>query len=972
MKKLSELIVEKRYVFIVIMLTAAVICALLIPKLEVNRDMTKYLPDDSNMKAGMDIMSDEFPDTESYQTIRVMFDDLTDVQRTEMLEKLEALPNVSSVTYDAQSPDYNKENHTLYILNTEYDYDSPEELAIESALDTDFANADMIWQNDNDATSALSPFLIALALTVLMIILFVMCGSWIEPFLFLAVIGVAVLINMGTNLIMGSVSYITFSIASILQLILSMDYSIILINRYRQEKEHTENSADAMKAALTHAFSSVASSAMTTVVGLLMLLFMSFKIGMDLGIVLAKGVFISMLCVVTMMPGVILLFDKLIVKTAKKELHIPMKWAAKFSYRSRIVMGVAFVLFFGAVCFLQNKTEIAYTLQKEDQIAEVFPQDNTLVVLYDSKDEEKLQAVADELEHDSHIKSVMSYYTQLSKPYTSAQMTEKISEMSTDMALDKSMIDMLYYSHYGADTEIKLTAGEFLEFLSNDVLQNEAFSGYIDDSMKDSFATLQGFSDAEELTSPKTAAEIADFFGMGEEQVSQLFMYYSMVQNGGASEEKITLSDITDFIITELAADENYSAYFSTESIGQMEQMSAALSEEMMNAPYTSAELAAVLGMNEQQAEQIFQLYASLHTEEPEMSVSEFIAFVDEAVLSNPELSAQFDESMVYQLKAARAVIDAVVSEKAFTAEEMYDLFGSLSNKLNADTLSMLYLYYGGTKNSDTSWTLSVEELFHDITSSVESGSPLASFLDDEMNEKLNDARASLADGKAQLVADGHSRMIVRSDYAEESPETTAFYNKLTARLDDTLDGSYYLIGNSAMNYEMKQSFHSELLFITLLTAAAIFLIVAVTFRSVVIPFILVALVQGGVFATVSLIGLRGDSIFYLALLIVECILMGATIDYGILFTNYYREARDTMQIQDSLSAAYEGATHTILTSGLILILVTAILGRLFADPTVRAIVGTISIGSLCAVLLILFVLPGLLAICDKLVIKKK
>ena len=972
MKKLSELIVEKRYVFIVIMLAAAVICALLIPKLEVNRDMTKYLPDDSNMKKGMDIMSDEFPDTESYQTIRVMFDDLTDVQKTETLEKLEALPNVDSVTYDEESGDHNKDNHTLYILNTEYDYDSPEDLAIESALETDFANADMIWQNDNDATSALSPFLITLALTVLMIILFVMCGSWIEPFLFLAVIGVAVLINMGTNLIMGSVSYITFSIASILQLILSMDYSIILINRYRQEKEHTEDSTEAMKAALTHAFSSVASSAMTTVVGLLMLVFMSFKIGMDLGIVLAKGVFISMLCVITMMPGVILLFDKLIVKTAKKELHIPMKWAAKFSYRSRIVMGVAFVLFFGAVCFLQNKTEIAYTLQKEDKIAEIFPQDNTLVILYDSEDEDKLIEVADELENDSHIKSVMSYYTQLSRPYTSAQMTEKISEMSTDMALDKSMIDMLYYSHYSADTEIKLTVGEFLSFLSNDVFQNEAFSGYIDDSMKDSFAMLQGFSDAEELTRPKTAAEIAEFFGMDAEQVGQLFMYYSMVQSGGAAETKMSLAEFTGFIVTELAADETYGAYFTAESIGQMEQMSGMLTEEMMNTPYTPAELAKMLGISEQQTEQIFQLYASTHTEEPEMSVSEFVAFVDEAVLSNPELGAQFDEGTVYQLKAARAVIDAVVSEKAFSAEEMQGLFGSLSDKLNADTLSMLYLYYGGTKNSDPSWTLSIEELFNDITSMVDNGSPLAAFLDDEMKEKLNDAKTSLADGKAQLVADGHSRMIVRSDYAEESPETTAFYDKLTARLDDTLDGSYNLIGNSAMNYEMKQSFNSELLFITLLTAAAIFMIVAVTFRSVVIPFILVALVQGGVFATVSLIGLRGDSIFYLALLIVECILMGATIDYGILFTNYYREARNTTQIQDSLSAAYDGATHTILTSGLILILVTAILGRLFADPTVRAIVGTISMGSLCAVLLILFVLPGLLAICDKLVVRKK
>lgn len=971
MKKISGFIVEKRYVFIVIMLAAAAICALLIPKLEVNRDMTRYLPDGSNMKAGMDIMSDEFPDMESYQTIRVMFDDLTAEQQAEMLEKLEALPNVAEVTFDVESSDHHKDNHTLYILNTEYEYDSPEELAIESALETQFTGAAMIWSNDNDEISALSPFIITLALTVLMIILFVMCGSWIEPFLFLAVIGVAVLINMGTNLIMGSVSYITFSIASILQLILSMDYSIILINRYRQEKENIENPTEAMKAALTHAFPSVASSAMTTVVGLLMLVFMSFKIGMDLGIVLAKGVFISMLCVITMMPGVILMFDKLIRKTAKKELHIPMNWAAKFSYKSRAVMGAAFVLFFVAVCVLQNNTEIAYTLQKEDKIAEIFPQENTLVVLYENNDEEKLSEIADDLENDSHVRSVMSYYTQLSRQYTADEMTDKLSGLSTDIALDKSMTDMLYYSHFSADTQVKLTAGEFLRFLSDDVFGNEAFSGFIDDTMKDSFAMLQRFSDPDELTQPKTAAEIAAFFGMEPEQVGQLFMYYSM-RAAAASDNKMTLSDLIGFIVEELAADETYGAYFTAESIGQMGQMSGMLGEEMMNTPFTSAEIAAMLGMSEQQTELIFQLYASTHTEEPEMPVRDFIAFVDDAILSDPALSTQFDEGTVYQMKSARAVVDAVVSGKAFSAEEMYGLFGSLSEKLNADTMNMMYLYYGGTNNSDPLWTMSLEELFYDITSSVESGSPLAAFLDDEMKEKLSEAKSSLADGKSQLVSDGHSRMIVRSDYAEESQETTAFCDRLTARLDSALDGSYYLIGNSAMNYEMKQSFHNELLFITLLTAAAIFLIVAVTFRSAVIPFILVVLVQGGVYATVSLIGLRGDSIFYLALLIVECILMGATIDYGILFTNYYREARSSMQIQDSLSAAYEGATHTILTSGLILILVTAILGRFFEDPTVRAIVSTISMGSLCAVLLILFVLPGLLAICDKLVARRK
>lgn len=151
-----------------------------------------------------------------------------------------------------------------------------------------------------------------------------------------------------------------------------------------------------------------------------------------------------------------------------------------------------------------------------------------------------------------------------------------------------------------------------------------------------------------------------------------------------------------------------------------------------------------------------------------------------------------------------------------------------------------------------------------------------------------------------------------------------------------------------------------------------IFLIVALTFKSLIIPLILVLLVQCGVYITVSVTSMMGGNMYYLALLIVECILMGATIDYGILLTNYYREARASMDVKDALKAAYAGSTHTILTSGLILILVTAIVGNFFDEATIAAIVKTISIGALCATLLILFVLPGVLACCDRLIVKKK
>ncbi len=137
------------------------------------------------------------------------------------------------------------------------------------------------------------------------------------------------------------------------------------------------------------------------------------------------------------------------------------------------------------------------------------------------------------------------------------------------------------------------------------------------------------------------------------------------------------------------------------------------------------------------------------------------------------------------------------------------------------------------------------------------------------------------------------------------------------------------------------------------------------------IPALLVLVVQCGVYITVSTCGLMGYSIYYLALLIVQCILMGATIDYGILFTNYYRESRMTLGIRQAVIAAYKGAGHTILTSGLIMILVTGVIGFSPANETIRQICLTISIGTLSAVVLIVLLLPGMLMALDKFVIKK-
>ena len=291
MKKIADFIVEKRILLLIAFIVLAGICGALILAVNVNTDMTKYLPDKSSMKQGMDKMDEEFPDAEGDYTIRVMFKGLDEQQKGEMKTKLSEIKNVEKVDYKPDDADYNKDEYTKYVVHTKYDYESTEEHNIEQDIEANFSRNDMQFKNDSNESPGLPTWVIITAVSLLMVILIIMSGSWIEPFLFLFTIGIAVAINMGTNVFLGEISDQTFSVASILQLVLSMDYSIILISHYRQELAKNSDRKAAMKSAIVGAFASISSSSLTTVVGLLALVFMSFKIGMDMGIVLAKGVF---------------------------------------------------------------------------------------------------------------------------------------------------------------------------------------------------------------------------------------------------------------------------------------------------------------------------------------------------------------------------------------------------------------------------------------------------------------------------------------------------------------------------------------------------------------------------------------------------------------------------------------------------------------------------------------------------------
>lgn len=894
MKRLTGFIVNKRNIIFSAMLILTAVCAFLIPKVSVNSDMTKYLPDDSSMKQGISLMEKEFPTAGEAYTIRVMFKRLDSEKKAEFKDALAAIENVDSVTYDMTGSDYNSGEYTLYILNTKYGYDTEEEAAVERQVKEKFSDYEVTVKNDDTSAPDIPLSVYLAAFGIILVVLLISCGSYFEPVLFLITIGIAVVLNLGTNFFLGEISDVSFGIAAVLQLALSMDYSIILMNRYRQELKKTDDRKEAMANALRAALGSITGSAVTTIVGLLVLVFMSFKIGADIGIVLAKGVAFSMLCVFTVLPALILLSHKPIEKTEKKKRTEKARKngisavLGGFSYRFRSVIAILFVVLFIAAGYLQSGTKTVYTLSEKDPIADIFPKANTFVLLYDNTDEDNIADIVSTLEKKDGVKNIVSYPTTIGKQCTVKEMSAMLSETDGEIQADEKLLNLVYYHYHANGKAAPMTLSAFIGFLSDTAATDPMFSDHIDKASAEQLAALKPLTDKSILTSPMPPAALAQSLGMNAEQVTQLLMLR----------------------------------------------------------------------------------YGMEYTPDKTMSLYEFVSFLTEEVIPNPQYAAAFDDATKAKMYQTKMITDAVVSDKEFTPEEMTELLGGISDKFDESAVELLYLYSASLKQENAHSTMSPEALVKHIEK-LASEQSFSSLLTAEQKGGITKVREQLDDGVRQLKGETHSRMTVTTELPIESEKTAMFVRELSDLCNERLSGEHHLVGNSIMVDEMESGFGREQLIITLLTAVSIFIVVALTFRSLVIPAILVLIVQCGVFITVSALGVIGGSMYYLALLIVECILMGATIDYGILFTSYYRELRATLPVKEAIVAAYKGSLHTILTSGTIMVLITAVIGPLFGNTAIEQIVRTLSVGCASAMFLILFILPGILSLCDKIVVRK-
>ena len=1229
MRKVTDFIVNHCYIIFVVFLVLTGICGILATKVKINKDIYSYMPADSETALGLDIMNDEFnySDTSSYE---MMLTDVPTDKKMEIKKDIESIDGVGSVDYD-ESDTYNRDQYTRYVINIDAPADSETADRAYHAIHNKYSElyetveAGKVREYNGDV---LQIGVALMAVAFAMVILIVMSKSWVEPFLFLFAILLAVVVNKGTNIIFPNVSHITDAISAILQMALSMDYAIMLSTRYRQEKAKADcpDKQTAMRRAMRYSFGAISSSSVTTVVGLIVLVLMSFTIGRDMGLVLSKGVILSLVSIFTSLPALLLLFDKAIEKTAKRTINFKMDFFGKCAYVFRKFALPAFLVIFAGAFFLKGSTIIDFTASQNNKIKDVFDQTNQMALVYDAKMDEQVTEICKKYDKKSETTRVLCYGNTINEPEKYNELVPKINELSSEkVETEDYLIKALYYRYYKDVDNHQISLDGFVKFLQNDVFPDEHFADQVDDELIAKVNQFSYFTDQKKVNQPHTKNEIAGILGVNPSMLDDVFVLYLAEQNPTT---KLTTYQFASFVTNEVLTDAKYGSMVTAAQRSDLAKLLLFSNSNVTNAPKSAAELAQLFGISRETVEKIFVYYnysttttptisatieqlanfaltnenalaelklskadadaikgqiatakttvttekanvlnklneaiatlpdeasqqtaaqmrdtlmgyvgkaegvltasytygdianaagkidgalatavdklnnldlasygfdeATINTlkpyitqaataisnarnniklsekldqlknlyriyqaeatagstrisaktlvnflinhagddklkgaltpdmlsklrqaqfimnnqgikysytglgqafsldssklklvyalyeyrhvnTEPQISLWNLINFIDETILPNAEYANRLGQAEQNKLAALATLMRSARAGVLYGYDALYRAILPLSGSFDKNKLYLAYLYHGSLYDYDESWTLTLETFVNFLTDKILPDSRFASRIDDETRQKILDGRDTINDAKELLVGPKHYRALFESKLPAEGEETFNFIRGLKDELGSGNKKDYYLLGDSAMAYEMSQTFSGEMDFITIVTMLSIFIVVVFTFRSVFVSILLVCVIQCAVYIVMAYLSLTGSSIYFIALIIVQAILMGATIDYAILFTSYYVENRKYFKlgVKDALINTYNKSISAILTSASILIIVTAIVGN-FTSAIAGKICQSISLGTFCATVIILVLLPALLAVLDRFIVKKE
>lgn len=381
MKKFGQFVVKARYAILIISILLLIPAAIGYAGTRVNYDLLYYLPDGIDTMTGQEILLDDFG---SGAFGMVLVDGMEDYQTAKLKEKIECVDHVSKVLWydsfaDLSVPKsmlpeklysvFNEGDSTIMMVifddtsSGDGTMEAIKEIRKVTNHECMISGISAIVTDTRELAESETVIYVGIAVIISVIILSLLMDSWLIPVFFLLSIGMAILYNLGSNIVMGEISYVTKALAAVLQLAVTMDYSIFLWHSYEEQSAIADkNKKTAMANAITATISSVIGSSVTTVAGFIALCFMSFTLGIDLGVVMAKGVVLGVISCITILPAMILIFDKAIEKTKHKQLLPEFKRVPAFITKHYKVFIIGFLIILIPGIYGYKHTDVYYDL----------------------------------------------------------------------------------------------------------------------------------------------------------------------------------------------------------------------------------------------------------------------------------------------------------------------------------------------------------------------------------------------------------------------------------------------------------------------------------------------------------------------------------------------------------------------------------------------------------------------------------
>ena len=1060
-------------------------------KVNINYNISDYLNENSETKITLNILENEFGTTSDVQ---IMATSVTVEQALQMQNLLAEIPNVLTVNFDEHDENYFQNNNALLLLVVDGDeYSTIANQVVsdaKSVLKKEFPTQEITFggivvEKDSLRSSIENEivWIFAIAIVLVTLIMLLSARSWLEPFVLLLASGVAILLNMGTNVYWGEISYITNAVAAILQLALSVDYSIVLMHHYVNLKETEEiDSGTAMLRSVFTVVKPVSASSLTTIAGLLALLFMSFRIGVDIGIVLIKGIVISAITSLTLLPALLILFEGLLDRTEKPALIPTGKGLCSFARVACFLIVPIIVLAIPYFGYIQKQNTYTFTdgSNGSQPIKDIFGNNSTIVVVYpnSANNHENENTLADKLNayKTADGKLVLKNYTAYSNTVRELYDVELAARK---LDLSKSDVELLFtmYHLYGDNSLVEITPLDFVKY-ADELMTNDADAkDFSDEEMTKTIRTMlvidemmNGEHNAEEFHTLATTGvmEGTDLGLFSVKQMYGLYLYNSitdktvdfetmldfMIAESNNTEvsgmfDANTVANLTALsqgikqfnaqmemplskvqfqgymyqtygvMIDDMTAAQIYGGYYlmqgqePQETIPFLNLMSFLAAQGQIADPTTVATLngyntlyaivnasypyeqflpvltqvatalsgtAPMVATTDLAVQQIYIMYFYEQNAIPNTAVlgRTFVDFVKSSMVSNPIVNAQISDDGRAKL-SDMCVADAFLGDttaydfKEMTTKmnEMQNNIQSISNKgeLGSDKVSGVYIKYAVANGNALTEATEAKDLLDFVTANMDTHELLKVKISDDNRSKVADAQDDMDRATDLFVGENYSRMLLSIDLVSESEESSAFVAFLLDTVKDIFGEDAHIAGEMVSTYDLQNTFDDDNRLISIFTIISIFVIVMLVFRSLSLPVVLVAVIQGAIWISMSTSLITGP-MFFMSYIVTTCILMGATIDYGILMSTNYVQYRATLDKKEALYKSVEAAMPTVFTSGMILTICGFIVGIISSQTSISTVGFLLGKGTLVSVLMITLVLPSVLYLLDGFILK--